>query len=283
MHTISFSEYIGYVALWMVPFIGTIKLLLMFKKSSCTMSGRPIDKTEGRDTRLESRIWRDEEIFHQKMGNISLKVSEMWNTRYAYLAGDILARSQAVLIMIPGIDEVDYEACRWLYKREYYYMINHVDVKIQMIKVLSMAIAALSCSVIAGISFAGSIAITLCTGLCLESVCRHIVENRADSFARDHSSKEQLRGGWRFLVAAHKESLKLPLAERWGQCLMQPNYFFRMKRIENALVKQALSWEAEEESIEGLQKLLAKNNYEETRFIEAKKQQVLRWIDADED
>jgi hypothetical protein len=44
-----------------------------------------------------------------------------------------------------------------------------------------------------------------------------------------------------------------------------------------------VTYELEDEKLNSLRRLLEKNNLEEQIFIEAKKQQVLRWIDADED
>lgn len=274
MHIMTFADYMGCAAVWMLTVLSALKLCFMLRKPSHTISGRLIDTTSGRDRRLELKIQQDEAEFHQKMGNITLKINEIWNTHGAYIAGD-------TLIMIPGLDTVDYAACRFLYKREFYYMINHVDLKIQMIKFLSVAIATVVTTLMVEMAWIPAIAITLMTGICLESLCRHIVENRADSFAREYASYEELKGGWRFLAAAHQENLKVPLAERWIQSLMRPTYFFRMKRLESFLSQgdEVLN----EADIGQLAELLAKNSEEEALFIETKKQQVLRWIDADED
>lgn len=277
------SDYIGFSVLWTIPLLSMTKFCLMFRRVEVTSSGRLIDRTEKRDKRLEELIGADIVGFHQKMGARHLEVSELWNSRYVYVGGETLFNRRAVLIVVPGLDLIDYQSVKWIYKREFYIMLNHALIKVQMIKCLSMAIGALVLSTVLEFSFAAAIVGTICTGACLESLCRHIVENRADSFAAEHASVEELQGGLRFLTAAHRESKKLSWIHRGFQWIMQPTYFFRMWRLAKVLAaKDALS-PIDEGKIQALQALLEKNNQEEKVFIEAKKQQVLRWIDADED
>jgi hypothetical protein len=114
-------------------------------------------------------------------------------------------------------------------------------------------------------------------------LCSHVIENRADSFSLINSSIEELKGAMRFLKVAHEEHKKKSLFQIVINYLMHPSFPFRSRRIRKALAKQGVSYAIEEESLTPLRLLLEKNNLEERAFIEAKKEQVLRWIDADED
>lgn len=277
------ADYVGCSVLWALPLIHTLKTCFMLKKVVHTPSGRPIDLGEKRDKRLEEKAQQEHQLFHERMGISGLQIVEVWNNSYATLTGENLLKKYAVLLVVPGLDLVDSEAFRWVYKREFYYMVNHVLVKTQMIKALCMTIAAVVFSLIMELSFASCIMGVILTGFILESLCRHIVENRADSFALEHASIEEIQGGFRFLTAAYRESQKEPLSQRWFKHLMQPSYWFRMSRLSKALARAGALQAADEDKVNSLKALFAKNNQEEQLFIEAKKQQVLRWIDADED
>jgi hypothetical protein len=277
------SDYVGCAILWALPFIHTLKTCFILKKVVQTPSGRSLDLGENRDKRLEEKAHKEHQLFHELIGVSGLQVIEVWNTSYATLSGENLFKKHAVLLVIPGLDLVDSEAFRWVYKREFYYMVNHVLVKIQMIKALCMTIAAIIFSLMLELSFIPCIIGVILTGLIIESLCRHIVENRADSFALEHASLEEIQGGYRFLTAAYRESKNEPLNQRWLKHLMHPSYWFRMGRLNQTLARAGALQVVNEDKVNSLKALFAKNNQEEQLFIEARKQQVLRWIDADED
>ena len=281
MPLVTFADYMGCLSLWMIPIFSAINMGLMLRKVVQTSSGRLVDMHK--DQRLEQKVELEQKDFHHRMGDESIFISEIWNLRYVSISGENLFKKRALLMVVPGLDLIDDHAFQWLYKREFYYVINHVFIKIQMIKFLSMTIFAIILNMMMGFSYIPSMMGVLLAGMFLESVCRHIVENRADSFAKEHSSVEELQGGLRFLTAAHREYQLSSLAQKIFGCIMRPTYFFRMSRIRRALVKMEALGVVEEEKIAALRRLLAQNNLEETAFIEAKKTQVLRWIDADED
>lgn len=278
-----FSDYIGLSILWAIPFLNVSKVCLMLRSVSQTLSGRPLDLKDSRDKRLEGKVKEQSESFNKQIEIKDLKIIEAWNSYYGYIAGVDLFKKRSIMIVTPGLDLIDNDAFQWLYKHESYYVVNRSFLKTQTIKSLSVMIAAISFSIILGYSFFSSVLYTILVGFFIDLLCSHTIENRADSFALLYSSEEELKGALRFLKVAQEENKKKTMIERFFKYLMHPSYPFRMRRIKKILAKRKVTYELEDEKLNSLRRLLEKNNLEEQIFIEAKKQQVLRWIDADED
>lgn len=276
----TFSDYVGFSILWAMPFFNASKTCLMLRSVSQTLSGRPLDMT---DKRLEEKVKKQNSVVHEQMCKIDLKIYEVWNPFYVYVAGTSLFKKKSVMFVTPGLDLVDNDVFEWLYKHEAYYVINRSFLKTQTIKALSVMISAIVFNLIFKYSFSFSILYTAIVGFFIDMMCSHVIENRADSFAIANSSLEELKGAVHFLKAAKEESKKKTFFQKLIAYLMHPSYSFRIKRVKKALAKQKVDFFMEEEKLSSLRKLLEKNNLEEQIFIEAKKQQVLRWIDADED
>lgn len=274
----TFSDYIGFSILWAIPFLNASKTCLMLRSVSQTLTGRVLDTTDKRDRRLEERVKNESGIHNPEM-----QIFEVWNPYYVHVVGTNLFKKQTKMFVTPGLDLVDNEVFFWLYKHESYYAINRSFLKAQTIKALSVTISAIVFSIILEYSFAVSVFYTILVGMGVDLICFHSVESRADAFAIENASVEELKGAKRFLKVAREENKKKTYFQRVINSLMHSSYYFRMKRVDKALAKQGVTYILEEEKLEPLRLLLQKNNLEETSFIEAKKQQVLRWIDADED
>ena len=270
------SDYIGFSILWAMPFLNASKVCLMLRSVSQTLSGRLLDITDNRDKRLEEKV-------KEEHGVIDIKIFEVWNPYYVYVSGVNLFKKRSIMMVTPGLDLIDNAGFQWLYKHESYYVINRSFLKTQTIKALSVAISATLFSIVLGCSFSSSIFYTVLIGFGIDMICSYIIESRADSFALEQASVEELKGAMRFLKAAQEEHKKKTRFQIFINYLMHPSYSFRIRRVKKALAIQGVVYNVEEEKITSLRQLLEKNNLEEQAFIEAKKQQVLKWIDADED
>jgi hypothetical protein len=283
MIVMTLTDYIGLSVLAVIALINMIKICLMLRPVSQTPSGRVLDLTENRDKNLEEKIKDSQKDFHKKIGLKDLKIIEAWNPYYGYVNGVNLFRKHAVMIVTPGLYLVDRDAFQWLYKHKAYCVLNHSFLKVQVIKTLSIMIASLVFTMVLHYSVLYSIFYTLSLGFIIEILCVYIVESRADSFSLDYASIEELKGALRFLQVAYEENKKKSPREKLRRYLKQPSFFFRMRRISKALKRHQVNFSVQDQELLTLRQLLEKNNLEEALFIETKKQQVLRWIDADED
>lgn len=283
MVKLGITFFIEIAFLSIIPIANMIKLIRTFRGTSYTLSGRPLDVSEGRDKRLEKKVEEDTIEFHKQAKINGHKIVEIWNPKYVDVRGLHYKNKKAVMLIAPGLDTLDGPAFRWVYKRGVYHIIHNISIKTQILQTIMTSLVPFILYGILEVSFAICLLSTIAMQYMMQVVMHLWTVHRADCFVNKHATTEELKGGMCFLHAAWHEDKKSPLAETILYGIHVPFYASRIKWLMKTLRDRGDSYAPESDRVSKLRELLQKNNQEEQLFIEERKRRVLRWIDADED
>ena len=272
MHLTTLSDYLGFSILWTLPLLYLSKCLALFRKPTHTPSGRLL--SEAQELALQEEL----HSFHKK---ISLKrppkILEVWNPFYSDSLDSLSRKYPPSLLIVPKLYEMDKQAFLWLYKHELAHLVYHHHFRIQLAKCCLALAGATLFHLYYGLSFALTLVINFFLLTLAQALSFYFTKKQADSFALRQCNAAELQGAHRFLEAAYNTALKSTLFEK---IFVARFLLIRLKKVQRYLLARAPA-EPSSLSFEPLQELLTKDHVEEERFIDSKKEKILRWIDAD--
>lgn len=174
---------------------------------------------------------------------------------------NIFTKGDAAVILAPGFYEADQDACRWVMKHEISH-IKHNDLfTIQSVPCVCQLAA--SIFGMSSLSFFPALGLAYTVGMVSQSLFSQWREAKADDFAIENSSIEELKGGRRFLMAVQETNIK----ERntfWKRVanspsgnqrfdVFHPSITSRIQKIERALcaLNAEIDVEGEKQKLDG--------------------------------
>ena len=169
-------------------------------------------------------------------------------------------KGAAIIRVAPGFCEADKEACSWSMKHE----ISHVKnddlflmYSVRCICQLAASFFGMSC-----LSFFPAIGLAWTVGIVSQALFIQRQEARADDFAIENSSNEELQGGRRFLIAAKEVTLQerntfwkriiISVEGNDRSDILHPSITSRIHKVEKALRARNINVPAEKGKIESL-------------------------------
>lgn len=175
---------------------------------------------------------------------------------------NIFSKSDAAVYLAPGFYDADKEACHWVMKHE----ISHIKNNDTFIVPLVASICSTAAAVfgVRNMHWLSATLLTISVGITTHSLFSIWREGKADDFAIENSSNEELLGGRRFLIAT--ESL-----QNWKYKLdyLHPSIISRLQKVEKILGKKGILIDdaQENQKIEELKLFLVNNQNEAERTV----------------
>lgn len=198
------------------------------------------------------QIKRNFELFlKEKEIRDDLIISERNNLGICGATGtNYFRKGDAAIFVSPGFENEDRGACHFLVKHEVAHIYNNDLFTIPLVHSICATAAAIFVTCY-GLPLITSILITIAVGLVAHSLFSIYREGKADDFAIENSSNEELLGGRRLLLA-----VKEIFIQRRISCLMKllisaegenradilhPSLSRRIKKIENVLASRGVT------------------------------------------
>jgi hypothetical protein len=169
---------------------------------------------------------------------------------------NLFKKGDALVMLAPGFYEKDKNACLWVMKHELSHLKNNDAFTMPLIGSISSAAAAVFGTLT--LPWFSAALLTVTVGITVFSLFSQWREGRADSFAIENSSGDELLGGRRFLIAAQQMNLqerqtfwqKIAISSNGNNRfdILHPSLTSRIKKIEEALAKQQIVFDEEEET-----------------------------------
>ena len=180
---------------------------------------------------------------------------------------NMFTKGDAVVMIAPGLYEADKEACCWAVKHEICH-IKHND-SFSMHCVPAICILAASIFGMCFLPFFSACTLSSVVSTVSYSIFSQWREAKADNFAIEHSSPEELKGGRRFLMALQRRNIEDRSTSIWRRIVfsasgesrfdfLHPSLTSRLQKIERALHDQHVEIGAtvEEGKMDNLKKYL---------------------------
>ncbi len=180
----------------------------------------------------------------------------------AALGTNLFKKGDAVVMLAPGLNDKDQEACHWIMKHEIGHIKNNDPFTIPLIGSLSSTAAAVFGTLT--MPWLSATLLTAGVGLTASSLFSQWREGKADDFAIENSSDVELLGGRRFLMALQQMNLnerqtfwkKIEVSSYGNNTfdILHPSLTSRIEKIEKLLEKKGIviNKEVEARKIENL-------------------------------
>jgi hypothetical protein len=190
---------------------------------------------------------------------------------------NMFRKGDAALLLAPGLHAKDKEACHWIMKHE----INHIKKNDLFIAFLVGSVCSTAAAVFGTVTmpWLSTILLTGSVGMTAFSLFSQWRESKADDFAIENSSDQELLGGRRILMA----SQQMNLSKRqtfWGKIrvssygndrfdIIHPSLTSRLEKIEKILGERKIPINEKEEhqKIENLKLFIIKKTAEIKRKV----------------
>jgi hypothetical protein len=280
MEFATFSDYLLYGSLWLIPLTKMIKFILHMRSHPKTSSGRLVSLHEEK-SRLDEKVIQEKVFLHESVKHPKVKIIELHNPQVGCALGSLRGLTKPLIVIAPGLDEVSQPLFFWIYKRATFLLFSEATLVSQVLSVLfSIAVVGIF-GWMYQFSFFGAFLLALWVSKGLDHCTQWVLDNKADTYATARSSLEELKEARIFLKAEFAVSNKTLHPYSISGWYKKKVLLARIARIEQAIGKENLIDNHEKFSL--LESFLEKNYEAEQKFIEEKKMRVLRWIDADED
>jgi len=169
---------------------------------------------------------------------------------------NFFTKGRAVIFVNPKFHNADKEACYWLIKHE----ISHIKNNDYFTMPLVTALCSLAATIFSAflMPVIPVLLVTISVGYIAKTIFSQYRERKADDFAIDNSSNEELKGGRRILKAMIETNLKARNTlwrkiafSSTGECRLDfahPSLKSRVKKIENRLQQQNIEIDTLEQS-----------------------------------
>jgi Zn-dependent protease with chaperone function len=174
---------------------------------------------------------------------------------------DMFRNGDAAVVVAPGFYEADKDACSWVMKHEISHIKHNDPFTIHCVPCICQL--AVSIFGMCSLSFLPALGLAFTVGIVSQALFSQWREAKADDFAIENSSDEELKGGRRLLMAMQETSIE----ERntfWKRIaisasgdmrldLLHPSITSRIQKIERALRTRNtdIDIEAERQKLEG--------------------------------
>lgn len=280
MEFATFSDYLLYGSLWLIPLSKIVKFVLHLRSHPQTSNGRKVALAE-EQSRLEETVQQEKVFLHEGIKHPKVKIIELPNPQVGCALGSLRGPKKPLIVIAPGLDELSKPLFFWIYKRATYLLFSEATFISQALSVLSSFAIVGFLGWIYQFSFFGTWLLILGCSKMLDHSAQWILDSKADTYATARSSLEELKEARLFLKAELAVSNKTLHPYSLGAWYKKQVLLARIAKIEQAIGKEHITDNHEKFSL--LETFLEKNYEEEQKFIEEKKMKVLRWIDADED
>ncbi len=194
------------------------------------------------------------------------------------LGTNIFRKSDATVIVAPGFYEADKDACSWVMKHEISHIKNNDTFTMPCVPCICQLAASIfgMCS----LSFLPALGLAFTVGIVSRALFSQWREAKADDFAIENSSDEELKGGRRFLIAVKEASIeerntfwkRVIISARGNNRLdiLHPSITSRIHKIESALRARnvEIDIKTEKHRIDNVKKFMADKMREIMREIE---------------
>ncbi len=280
MELATFSDYLLYGSLWVIPLSKIVKFILRARSHPQTSSGRAIDSSE-ETSRLEEKVLQEKIFLNEGTKFTKVKIIELHNPQVGCALGSFRGLKKPLMVITPGLDEVSKPLFFWIYKRTTFLLFSESAALSQVLGVLFSVLVVSFFGWLYQYSFFGVLLLIVGVSKALDCLALSILDHKADTYATARSSLEELKEARIFLKAelaiSHKTLHPYSLSAFFKKKLL----LARIAKLEQAIGHEHLIDNHEKFSL--LESFLERNYEEEQKFIEEKKMKVLRWIDADED
>lgn len=207
-----------------------------------------------------------------------LIVAENLNMGFcAALGTNIFRNSDAAILLAPGFYEADQDACTWIMKHE----ISHIKYNDTFTIQCVPSICQLAASIFGmrSLSFLPALGLAFIVGFVSQTLFSNWREAKADDFAIENSSDEELKGARRISIAMQKMNIeerntfwkRIAISASGNNRLdnLHPSTTSRIQKIERALLARniTIDIEAEKEKIDGGLKAYMTNNKRELEKV----------------
>ncbi|MGD0664674.1 MAG: M48 family metalloprotease [Rhabdochlamydiaceae bacterium] len=205
-------------------------------------------------------------FLHQSEIRKDLIVVEQYNSGFCTAGGtNIFTKSDAVVLVAPGLHKTDKDACHFVMKHE----ISHIKNN----DLFTMNCVPCVCQVVASIfgmrflSFRSALMLVWIVGLVSEALFSMWREAKADDFAIKNSSDGELKGGRRVFITMKEANIEERNTTLWKQLIISasgerrldifhPSFTSRIQKIEGALQKRNVAIEIERQMIDDLKAIV---------------------------
>ena len=235
---------LGSVYLWSKP-IAKVKGFIssLFK---------PVSKSEDFDEEFNRRVIKIFDKFLKENNlDANLKICQMWT---GHIMGTKTTFNENKIIVLSNLLDTDEEAFKFLFKHEISHVKGNDSIKAALLNPIFSISSVFFLRHYCGLSFIPAVISYRILKYVFEKRVAIFVatffERKADNFAINNSTIDELKGGLR-MVYAEKELLTIPT--------FHPTPSSRKKALEAALEKVGIRYVPSSEEFEGLIKLLKKN------------------------
>lgn len=162
-----------------------------------------------------------------------------------------------VILCCPGLDQIDGPAFRWTFKHEISHLKHNDQLVIAIVRTVTFIATIAFFHLGLGFLPLTTTLLTFAINIISSKVIRNYFENRADRFANQHSTTDELKGGMRILHALQE-------IDRGKFSLFHPSTHSRIQSLEKELVKRKAVYVIEQKEIIQLKELITKTLKEDT-------------------
>lgn len=201
------------------------------------------------------------------------------NLGFCSAAGtNIFSKHDAAILIAPGFYEADKEACCWTMKHEISHIKNNDSFTVQCVP----GICQLAASIfgMCFLSFLPAVGLAFSVGMISNSLFKRWREAKADDFAIENSSDEELKGGRRVLLAMQEANIKernTSWSKFWISAdgnnrldISHPSVTSRIKKVEKTLHDKQVKIDevSDKERLDHIKSYMANKNRKLKKAIE---------------
>jgi hypothetical protein len=171
---------------------------------------------------------------------------------------NLFRKGDAIVMLAPGLHDKDKEACHWVMKHEIGHIKNNDLFTMPLIGSISSTVAAVFGTLT--MPWLSATLLTATVGITAFSLFSKWREGKADDFAIENSSDDELLGGRRFLMSLQQMNLherqtfwkKIEVSPYGNNTfdILHPSLTSRIEKIEKVLEKKGIVVEKEREARE---------------------------------
>lgn len=245
----------GTIALWTLPLLPCANIYESFKTPKVPGTQPPFINNYAKS--LESKVHADMGDYLEKQKiRQDLKIIEMPNDGVCTAHGSNSFSNAAAIICCPNFEQIDSHAFRWAFKHEISHLKHNDQLLIAIARTVSFIASIALLHLGLGLQPLTTALLTLAIDVVCSKVFRNYVENRADHFANQHATTDELKGGLRILHALRE-------MDQGKLSLFHPSTDSRIQRLEKELIKRKVTYVVEQKEIIQLKKLITKSQEED--------------------
>lgn len=247
------------MVMWLLPLLPAEDIYDAFKTPVHPHTKKPYEKTGNKQ--LQQKVMRSMEDFLTKLGvRKDLEIIETWNEGLCAAQGSNSFKNGGVILSCPGFHETDEQAFQFVFKHEICHLKNNDELGIAIAQTLSFISSIALFRLGFGCTPMSTVFGTLCLNVIATRIFRHYLEKRADDFAIQHSTIEELKGGIRLLSAFQNESQEY--LKHFLVNFFHPSPSSRMNNLEKSLANRGISYTPEQDKVNQLKGLIQKNEFQ---------------------